>query len=172
MTPSLLLTLTVNPALAWMQAFGIKSDDRARIMLLAIAGQESGYRHRRQVPVAHAMGLWQFERGGGVTGVLRHAASRTAALAACEALLVPATPEAVHPALEHNDDLACVFARLLLWTDPRAPPAVDDPDGGWEMYLRCWRPGKPHAGTWAGHWRKALEALAGHRLVEPARALS
>jgi hypothetical protein len=165
MTPALLLTLTVDPALSWMQGFGIRSDDRARVMLLAIAGQESGFRHRRQVPVAHAMGLWQFERGGGVTGVLRHAASHTAALAACEALLVPATPEAVHPALEHNDDLACVFARLLLWTDPRALPAVDDPDRGWEMYLRCWRPGKPHAGTWVGHWRNALEAAAAEKMA-------
>jgi hypothetical protein len=165
MTPGLLLRLTVAPALAWMAGMGIKSDDRARVMLLAIAGQESGYRHRRQVPVAHAMGLWQFERGGGVTGVLRHAASRSAALAACEALLVPATPEAVHPALEHNDDLACVFARLLLFTDPRALPGVDQPDAGWAYYERNWRPGKPHPQTWAGHWRNALEAVAAEKMA-------
>jgi hypothetical protein len=34
MTSALLLTLTVDPTLAWMQAFGIRSDDRARVMLL------------------------------------------------------------------------------------------------------------------------------------------
>jgi hypothetical protein len=147
MTSALLLTLAVDTTVAWMQAFGIRSDDRARVMLLAIAGQESGFRHRRQVPGADALGLWQFERGGGVTGVLRHAASRTAALAACETLLVAPIPEAVHPALEHSDDLACVFARLLLWTGPKALPAMGDLDGGWSLYLRCWRPGMPHADT-------------------------
>jgi hypothetical protein len=107
-----------------------------------------------------------------VAGVQRHAASRSTALAACEALLVPATPEAVHPALEHNDDLACIFARLLLWTDPTALPAIDDPEGGWALYLRTWRSGKPHTGTWAGHWRKVLEALADERLGGPVRVLS
>ncbi|MFH5926146.1 hypothetical protein [Roseomonas xinghualingensis] len=159
MTPALVLRLTVDPVLAWMAGMGVRSDDRARVLLLAIAGQESGFRHRRQVPVAHAMGLWQFERGGGVAGVLRHAASRPHALTACQALLVPATPEAVHPALEFNDDLACAFARLLLFTDPKALPPMDEPYAGWEYYLRCWRPGKPHPGTWAGHWRNAKEAL-------------
>jgi hypothetical protein len=38
MTPALLLRLTVDPALAWLAGMGIKSDDRARVMLLAIAG--------------------------------------------------------------------------------------------------------------------------------------
>jgi hypothetical protein len=74
-------------------------------------------------------------------------------------------PEAVHPALEHNDDLACVFARMLLWTDLKAVPAVGDPNGGWSLYLRCWRPGMPHANTWAGHWRKALEAVSAEQVA-------
>ena len=46
-------------------------------------------------------------------------------------------------ALEHDDVLAAAFGRLLLWTDPRAPPAVGDESGAWALYLRCWRPGKP-----------------------------
>jgi hypothetical protein len=62
----------------------------------------------------------------------------------------------IHLAIEHNDILAACFARLLLWTDPRLLPqgperAVD----GWAQYLATWRPGKPHAATWGGHFSTA-----------------
>lgn len=159
MTPALLLRLTVDPTLAWLATMGIKSDDRARVMLLAIAGQESGLSARKQMGGGPARGLWQFEKGGGVAGVLRHAASRPAALGVCDALLVSPAADVVHPALEMNDHLACAFARLLLFTDPAALPGMDQPDIGWAYYLRTWRPGKPHPQTWAGHWREALEAV-------------
>ncbi|WP_424137330.1 hypothetical protein [Roseomonas chloroacetimidivorans] len=159
MTPALLLRLTVNPTLSWLEEMGVRSDDRARVMLLAIALQESGCRARRQVPVAHAMGFWQFERAGGVAGVLQHAASRPFALDVCEQLAVAATPEAVHPALEHNDVLACAFARLLLWTDPAALPGPDQISESWLYYRRNWRPGKPRPGEWPENWQAACQTV-------------
>src|SRR5690606_35371438 len=62
----------------------------ARVMLLSIALQESGLAHRWQVvdlarPQAKgpARGLLQFERGGGVRGVLTHPASRDYAADVC-----------------------------------------------------------------------------------------
>ena len=58
----------ITPALAELPP--MPSEAAARVMLLAIAGVESGCYARVQVPVAHARGLWQFERGGGVAGVL------------------------------------------------------------------------------------------------------
>ena len=54
----------ITPALAELPP--MPSEAAARVMLLAVAGVESGCLYRRQVPVAHAMGLWQFERLGGV----------------------------------------------------------------------------------------------------------
>jgi hypothetical protein len=155
MNPALHLRLALDPALAWLEGMGVRSDDRARVQLLAIGGQESGWRHRRQVPVAHAMGLYQFEKGGGVTGVLRHAGTGPIAAQVCAGLLVKPEPGAVHAALEQNDTLAACFARLLLWSDPKALPQVDQEEEGWLTYLRCWRPGKPHPDAWAAHWQAA-----------------
>src|SRR5690606_35531315 len=45
--------------------------DRATVMLLAIGLQESRFEHRRQIK-GPARGFWQFERGGGVRGVMTH----------------------------------------------------------------------------------------------------
>ena len=49
--------------------------------------------------------------------------------------------------LEHDDVLAAGMARLLLWTDPRALPALNRPDDAFEYYLRNWRPGAYTRGT-------------------------
>jgi hypothetical protein len=159
-TPELLLRLTVRPTLAWLAGpiAGIPHTPAAERLLLAIAIQETSLLHRRQVPVPHAMGWWQFERGGGVAGVLAHPATQRTARAVCAALRVDPLASTVHPALEHNDLLACCFARLLLRSDPRALP--DDQAGGWQCYMRNWRPGKPHPHRWDDAWRGAETALA------------
>ena len=104
----------------------------ARPLLLAIALQESRADARRQIvrylpesrkPVyGVARGFWQFEQAGGTTGVLEHPASARAAAQVCAALGFEATPATVHAALDRNDILACAFARLLLWTSPKALP--------------------------------------------------
>lgn len=124
-------------------------------LLTAIGLQESRFTHRAQVR-GPARGFWQFERDGGVRGVLEHPSTRTAAEGVCNVLAYPATASAVYAALEDNDVLAACFARLLLWTDPRMLPqdATQGPDG-WLQYLRTWRPGKPHAATWAPHYATA-----------------
>lgn len=124
-------------------------------MLTAIGLQESRFRFRRQYPNGPARGFWQFEMGG-VEGVLEHPASRTHAAHVCEALgYAGADARAIHLAIEHNDVLACCFARLLLWTDPRPLPDMVKPNDGWLQYLATWRPGKPHASTWPSHFAMA-----------------
>ena len=121
-------------------------------LLLAIAMQESGLAHRRQIG-GPARGLWQFERVG-VLGVVMHHSSAKPAAMACDRLLYPVPDvDAIYRAIEHNDVLACVFARLLLWTDPHPLPA--DPDSGWDLYLRAWRPGKPRIEHWPASWQNA-----------------
>ena len=124
-------------------------------MLTAIGLQESRFTHRAQVR-GPARGFWQFERAGGVAGVLEHVSTRRAAEGACAVLGYPATAAAVYTAIEDNDVLAACFARLLLWTSPRSLPR-DAGQGvdGWTQYLATWRPGKPHPQTWAGYYAAA-----------------
>lgn len=128
---------------------------QAAAMLLAITLQESGAAHRRQVG-GPARGFWQFERAG-VAGVRQHPATHDHLDAALRTLCyAPTTTTAVlQSAIADNDVLACVFARLLLWTLPDALPGSDDPDEGWRQYLAAWRPGKPHPGPWAERYRTA-----------------
>lgn len=132
--------------------------DRARVMLLAVGLQESRLTHRRQIG-GPARGLWQFEKGGGVRGVLNHKASRSYALEVCEERGVKPTMDAVYPALERDDVLAACFARLLLWTDPPPLPPIPHAPAAWSLYLRTWRPGRPHRHTWDALYREAVAAV-------------
>ena len=124
----------------------------ATAMLIAIALQESKCCHRRQLG-GPARGLWQFELGG-LRGVLSHKASKPHLANALEALSYPVTDDATVPyvAIEHNDVLAAVCARLLLWTLPAPLPGPQEPSVGWGACLSAWRPGKPHRETWDAHY--------------------
>jgi hypothetical protein len=68
---------------------------------------------------------------------------------------------AIWNAIENDDVLAAGLARLLLYTDPQRLPALGDREGAWQLYLRTWRPGKPHRRTWNGYYQRALEFVAG-----------
>jgi hypothetical protein len=136
-------------------------------MLIAIGRQESRFRHRDQVvagkkpgDIGPATGFWQFERGGGVKGVMAHPASRgPAKLLALEAGLA-FEADAIWRSLAgpEDDELACAFARLLLFTDPAPLPKPDQgqEEAAWQCYLRNWRPGKPHRKTWGAFWAEAV----------------
>ncbi|MFY2570193.1 hypothetical protein [Achromobacter ruhlandii] len=147
----------INPALALLPA-GMDTPG-ARVMLLAIGLQESRFVHRRQIG-GPARGFWQFEKGtrasrGGVWGVYLHQASKDRLAALCKARSVTCDPDAIYAALEYDDVLAAGVARLLLWTDPKALPAIGDADAAWALYLRTWRPGTPHPHTWPDLYRQA-----------------
>ena len=146
----------IAPALALLPAR--MTSPAAEAMLLAIGLQESRLTHRRQIG-GPARGLWQFERGGGVRGVLLHQSSRDMARHVCEARGVEPTERAVYDRLEHDDVLAAAFARLLLWTDPLPLPVLGHVDAAWNLYARTWRPGKPHPHTWPRLYQQALDAV-------------
>lgn len=147
-----ILSRIVGPGLALLPS--TMDSVPARVMLLAIQLQEDPQQRRRQWPTGPARGLWQFERGGGVRGVLNHAATQRLARSVCAERGVAATPEAVWSALEHDDLLACAFARLLLWSDPAPLPAPVYPGAAWNLYLRTWRPG-----AWANGSTEQRQAL-------------
>lgn len=159
MTPAEFARTVIEPGAAWFAAVtGHVSSVAAKRFLLAVAIQESAVTHRAQVlsggGAGPARGIWQFEQGGGVAGVLRHPSSRPMALASCEAASVVAESAPVWRTLEGHDLLAYAFARLLLLTDPYAVPVT--PDAAWACYAnRLWRRGKPHPSKWASGWAEA-----------------
>ena len=134
----------------------------AAAMLLAIALQETRVESRKQFGDGPAMGFWQFERGGGVRGLLTHRSTQPILTVLCERTFqLSSTERAVHEALEHNDVLAAVCARLLLWTVPDRLPHRDETARSWEQYLAGWRPGRPHPDTWPGYYQRAWRLIVG-----------
>lgn len=154
----------IDPALALLPDRMDTPD--ARVMIRAICLQESRMEHRVQVlnggGRGPARGLAQFERGGGVKGVLTHRSSAQLAQQVCKVRGVNPDPRTVWAALEFDDVLAMAFARLLLWTD--AAPIPDEEEEGWEVYLRTWRPGAYARGT--AEERSELRAKWGRNFRE------
>lgn len=138
------------------QLLPIKMDSRAaRVILAAIGYQESGYQVRIQYGNGPARSFWQFEKGG-IKGVMLHQATIRLASELCDARKVNFASQDIWKAMETDDVLGAAFARLLMYTDPKALP--DNPDDAWEMYAkRLWRPGKPHPEKWAKSWAFGLE---------------
>jgi len=129
------------------------------VMLLAIGLQESRFRHRRQVK-GPARGFWQFEAGGGTKGVLTHPRTHTIARSlAWERVGTASITTTINEALAEDDVLACCFARLLLWTDPKPLPGIGDREEAWRYYFRNWRPGTPHRKTWDALYDQAVKLL-------------
>ncbi len=154
MTPKSLLIDSVDPALALLeQVATIKPSAQARVLVMAIAGQESAWKERRQIG-GPARSFWQFEKGGGVAGLFRVTPKQLAAV--CAELYVPCNPTDVFEAMAWNDVLAAAMARLLLWTDAAPLPNYGDVEGSWAYYQRNWRPGAPHPDVWPGRYGTAM----------------
>lgn len=167
MTAEEFVSTVLDPGLAWcaeLPSWKVRSDDRARVLLTAISGQEADWTARIQAGNGPAHGLFQFERRGGVAGVLGDTATAHLAMAICVKAGIAATSVAVWGALSApaHDNLAVAFARLLLWSDPAPLPSVGDEEGGWEIYQRNWRPGAPSRERWARVYPQAMAAVKGH----------
>lgn len=130
----------------------------AKAMLLAIGLQESKFQYRFQQG-GPARGFWQFERGGGVKAVMSNMSTQPIIERVCSILQYTPTSLICYSAIPHNDVLAVCFARLLLWADPKPLPVLGEAALAWDLYIRTWRPGKPHRDTWdayyADGWRIA-----------------
>jgi hypothetical protein len=142
---------------------------QAIAVLLAIQLQEAPNQEQKQIG-GPAVGIWQFESGGGIRGVFNHDVTSRLAVLVCKALDVAPTRAAVYDALQTtNDVLDAAFARLLLWTDAPPLPALGDVEGAWQLYLRTWRPGAYTRGKtgqrrklrqkWSVNYAKAMELV-------------
>ena len=158
----------ISEALALLP-LGMESRE-ARVMLVAIGLQESRFKYRRQLvgnppkPVGPAAGFWQFEKGsaasrGGVWGVFLHESTNRHVKTLCAARGIPASPSNIWETIQTDDVLAAGIARLLLWTDPQRLPAVGKEAEAWALYLRTWRPGKPHPQTWPALYADTVRAV-------------
>lgn len=153
------LVQAIRPGLALLPP-NMRSRD-AEILLLAIGFQESGFLVREQYGDGPAHGFWQFEKNGGVRGVLEHRSSRGWATEVCYSCAIRAEPEAVWRRLTTDDRLGAAFARLLLWTAPKALPQAGWIEESWQYYLDLWRPGKPHPERWTVNYGKAMAVING-----------
>jgi len=162
MTPLRLLNHAIIPALQELHQCGIPDTSLARRFLLAIALQESGLNHRRQViagsgETGPAASFWQFEAGGGCKGVLTHFQVAQCMRRLCSDFNVAPTPQGLWEAMRYQDVVAAIAARLLVYTLPNQLPT--NPEQGWEQYIEAWRPGRPHPHTWASAWATATECV-------------
>lgn len=149
-------------AFAWTRACELlppnMNTPQARLVIAAIGYVESDFTHWRQVG-GPAHGFWQFERDGGVRGVMNHAHTRKMAMDVCAGCRVPWDRMTIYDALVYNDPLSCAFARLLLYTLPDPLPAIGDSAETRRQYLEAWRPGKPASDArWESCYQKALAA--------------
>lgn len=157
MTPKECLENIINKALLIFPEKLITKE--AKAMLLAIGLQESLLTYRKQIN-GPARGLWQFEMNGGVRGVLTHPSTKNLANKVCSKYNVIPTKEMVYKELSENDELACCFARLLLYTIPDSLPNIDSPDKGWKQYSKqSWNPGKPHRDKWDDNFKIGWETV-------------
>jgi hypothetical protein len=126
----------------------------ARAMVLAIGLQETAFTRRRQFGGGPARGFWEFELAG-VAGVLVDKHLAPMLTPALQQLRYPPAVHACYDALEHNDVLAALFARLDLWRYPDPLPGPADAAEGWRQYLAVWRPGKPRPNDWPAYFAAA-----------------
>lgn len=158
MQPKAFLATIVDPGLALLAELvpAIPVSDQARVEVMAIAGQESDWRARRQIG-GPARSYWQFEKGGGVAGLFGSTPHQLAVV--CAYLDIPFDATTVFEAMAWNDRLSCCMARLLLWTDAAPLPAVGDANGAWAYYQSNWRPGAPHPEVWPTNYKTASQLL-------------
>jgi hypothetical protein len=140
------------------------SSEPAIALLLAVGLQESGFQSRRQIQ-GPARGFWQFEEGNeraGMRLVLSNPTTAKHAAAVLLALKIRAmSTESLHQSLEHNDVLACAFARLMLWALPRPLPQQGQSAAAWDYYLDAWNPGKPRPEDWPENYARAWAIVKG-----------
>lgn len=160
------LTYVIEPTLGWMtNKFPHPAPyytPEAAMGLLAIALQETALDYRAQLGDGPARSFYQFEQGNEANGLIGLLLSEKAHPTAYEMTTMLGYKwnfDYLYKAIEFADDLATVYARLLLHTDPRQLKV--DEEWMWQIYYDCWRPGKPSRDRWKTSWRTAVNTFVG-----------
>jgi len=157
MTPEVFAAIAILPGATIAAAHGLDSPE-ARLLLMAVAGQESAWAARQQVPVAYAHGYWQ-EEIEAVQQAFDGRETGPIIRALCEGLDVPDDAATVFEAIVWCDPLAYLVARLTLLPDPEPLPVIGDEAAALAYYRRTWRPGSFAPSRWVGRYQAALAAL-------------
>lgn len=166
-TPQTVLAKVIVPALALLPAQ--MDTPPARVQLLAMGGQESGFRTRQQQG-GPARGLWQCERPI-MQLLLQNPASAAEVHALCQSRAVAPLASDMYWAVGTDDVFGAGAARLILWCDTAPLPELGDENAAWETYVRVWGPGAYARGNDAqkaeilqrfqDNYRAALAAVTG-----------
>jgi hypothetical protein len=158
MTPALFYSTILVPAATTLATYQPSLDSpEARCMMLAIAGQESNWTDRIQIPSGFARGFWQCEEQGAVFDVI---GEHDLALI-CGIYSINVTPATVWDAIGYNDLVAYTVGRLRLWQDTATLPKIGDTAGSYAYYLRDWAPGAPSPTRWATVYPQAVAVING-----------
>src|SRR5215472_7871374 len=127
MSPKAFLARIFDPAYAVATPLiGIPASQEARVLLMAIAGQESDWDARRQQGAPQlGRGFWQFESNG-CSALATNATSEPKLSALLQGIEIPMVLPTIHEAIAWNDAMAVGMARLLLYCDPAPLPIVGD----------------------------------------------
>lgn len=132
----------------------------ARVLLTAIAGQETEWSARSQTGGGDARGFWQIKPAA-VATLMNIAHAKPILHAACETLSIHADASTIHSVMVWNDVLATVVARLWLWICPsRLPLPLNESavkqEAAWRVYLRAWQPGHPVPERWPAAYQGSV----------------
>jgi hypothetical protein len=157
-TPANFYNMVILPASQRFgaMAFHVPNSQASRVLLMAIAGIETGWSERIQIPNGPARSYWQIESNGALLDVYANADTQQWLVDVCTLWDIDADAGTVFEAIAYHDPLAYVMARLTLWLDPAALPAVGDSIGAWDYYLRNWRPGKPRPDAWPAIYAQTM----------------
>jgi hypothetical protein len=183
MTPEDFLRDVVRPVLAELGKHDRSFDtDATALGLVAVALQESGLEHRRQLvkcpdgvltPVGPARGFFQFESAGVHQAGLNGPSCCRDMIYSLDPCALPIKGggklrgewKPLHLALEQpcNDRVACLLAAALPRSLGLKWPKVGDETACWMVYFRAWRPGMPHRERWTRSYARARDAVEGGR---------
>ena len=136
----------------------IPDTEEARVMLMAIAGQESNWDARRQQG-GPARSYYQFEGSGGGLGEV-FAGMPNQLRAVCDALDIPFDQATVFEAMAWNGILQTCMARFLLWCgNPNPLPAYGASKDAYVYYDSIWRPGSKRPQDWPHNYTTAQSCV-------------
>lgn len=150
MTPDGFYADLLNPTLDEIAEFApMMTRNRAlRVLMTSIAGQESNWEHRVQIPSGMAHSLFQIEEAT-IPLIIANPASKELFTVGMDHFQIQ---DRSAPALfdlmadEAGDKVSVLFARLLLWCNPKPIPYEDEEQALFKYYRETWRP--KHA-VWA-----------------------
>jgi hypothetical protein len=161
MTPAEFLATIIVPAASLLPS---QYDTReARCLLLAIAGQESGWDQRLPEPgspLSKGRGYWRCTKIGAVLAVLTRDVTQPLIIHVCAVRKLWPGRDHVHAAIGVDDELACCVARLALSLDGRALPAIGERYLAWALYRDVWRSSTTKLETWEERYEAAAALFA------------